>query len=112
MHDSDALGVTDYYIGKTLNIPSASLSNWKQGKRGLGKENLRKIASFFDVPLEQLTGEAPLDESAVMSVRSMAERYAVVSDEALEIAMLYDRTDHKNRQLIRIILDYPTAKAC
>ena len=101
----DALGVTDYFIGKELGIPDSSMSNWKHGKGKLRIENLRKIATFFGVSLDQLMGDAPMDE-IVESVHAAADRLADVSDEAIQIARLYDRADDKSRAITRIALDY------
>ncbi|MBQ7679392.1 MAG: helix-turn-helix transcriptional regulator [Butyrivibrio sp.] len=106
----DALGVTDYYVGKTLSIPSTSLSQWKLGKRKLSMENLRKLATFFGVSLEQLMGEAPMEE-AVTSAHAIADRLANVSDEAVQIALLYDRADERSKAITRLALDF-TPAAC
>ena len=101
----DAIGATDYSIGKALNIPFSSLSHWKLGKRKLSMENMRKLASYFDVSIEQLLGDDPLDD-AVEDVRSLADRLIDVSDEAVQIARLYDRADAKSRAITRLALDY------
>ena len=102
----DALGVTDYYIGKELGIPSTSISNWKLGKRRLSIDNLRKLARYFNVSLEQLLGESSI-EDAVESAHDIAGRYRGISDEAAQIALLYDKADDRVKDIVHSILSLP-----
>ena len=48
----EAKGVTDYEVAKSADIPTATISEWKQGQYTPKLEKLLKIAVYFDVPLE------------------------------------------------------------
>ena len=56
----DLKGLSDYAVAKEIGIGRSTLSDWKTGKHIPNRDNLRKIADFFDVSLEYLmTGKIP-----------------------------------------------------
>lgn len=56
----DLKGLSDYAVAKEIGIGRSTLSDWKTGKHIPNRDNLKKIADFFDVSLEYLmTGKIP-----------------------------------------------------
>lgn len=55
----DEKGITAYKVAKETGISTATLSSWKKGRYTPKKEKLQKIADYFDVRLEYLTGASP-----------------------------------------------------
>ena len=49
-------GVTAYRVSKETGIPQATFSEWKRGKSTPKVDKLQKIADYFKVPLDYLTG--------------------------------------------------------
>lgn len=49
-------GVTAYKVSKETGISQQTLSDWKQGKSTPKLDKLQKIADYFNVPLDYLTG--------------------------------------------------------
>ena len=55
----DEKGITAYKVAKETGISTATLSSWKKGRYTPKKEKLQKIADYFGVRLEYLTGASP-----------------------------------------------------
>ena len=49
-----AEGGTVYRVAKSTGIPASTFTDWKNGRSVPKAEKLKKIAAYFDVPLEQL----------------------------------------------------------
>lgn len=49
-------GVTAYKVSKETGISQQTLSDWKKGKSTPKIDKLQKIADYFKVPLDYLTG--------------------------------------------------------
>jgi transcriptional regulator with XRE-family HTH domain len=47
-------GITPYRVAKDTKIPTACLSDWKNGKSVPKVDKLVKIADYLGVPLEEL----------------------------------------------------------
>lgn len=53
-------GLTPYAVSKGSGVTQGALSRWKNGKSELSFESYKKLAAYFDVPVEYLvTGEMP-----------------------------------------------------
>lgn len=50
-------GISAYKVAKDTGIGTATLSNWKTGKYTPKQDKMQKIADYFGVTLEYLTGE-------------------------------------------------------
>lgn len=50
----DEKGLTDYAVAKNTGVGRSTLSDWKTGKHIPGPDNLKKIADFFNVPVDFL----------------------------------------------------------
>ena len=48
----DKAGVTDYEVGKRTGIATSTISNWKAGRYTPKTDKIKKIADFFDKPIE------------------------------------------------------------
>lgn len=48
----DKTNKTTYQVAKDTNISQTAFSNWKSGRSGPSLESLRKLAKYFDVPIE------------------------------------------------------------
>ena len=49
-------GITAYKLSKDTGIPQSTFSDWKKGKSTPKLDKLQKIADYFNVPLDYLTG--------------------------------------------------------
>ena len=49
-------GTTVYRVAKSTGIPASTFTDWKNGRSVPKTEKLKKIAAFFEVSLEYLTG--------------------------------------------------------
>lgn len=47
-------GITPYRVAKETGIATATMSDWKNGKYIPKIDKLRKIATYLDVPIEEL----------------------------------------------------------
>lgn len=50
-------GVTPYKVSKETGVSTATLTNWKQGKYTPKNDKMQKIADYFDVSVDYLTGK-------------------------------------------------------
>jgi len=50
-------GITSYQVSKDKGIPTATLSDWKNGRSVPKLDKLIKIANYFDVTLEEFIKE-------------------------------------------------------
>lgn len=48
----DEKGVTDYRVSKATGITKSTFTDWKNGRSGPKIDKLKKIADFFDKPIE------------------------------------------------------------
>lgn len=51
-----AKGVTPYRVAKETGVSTSTLSSWKTGRYTPKQEKLQKIAEYFGVTVDQLTG--------------------------------------------------------
>lgn len=60
----DKKGMTDYAVAKAIPIGRSILSDWKTGKHIPNKDNLKKIADYFQVTIDYIMyGERPTPEA-------------------------------------------------
>ena len=50
----DAKGMSDYQVAAKSGVSRSTLSEWKTGKHTPNLENIKKIAAFFKVSIEEL----------------------------------------------------------
>ena len=48
--------MTQRELADALNVTQASISRWEQNQLTIGGENLIKLATFFDVTIDELLG--------------------------------------------------------
>lgn len=48
----DKTNKTAYQVSKDTGISQTAFSNWKAGRSEPGIESLKKLANYFDVPIE------------------------------------------------------------
>ena len=53
----EAKGVTDYRVSEETGISRSTLSDWKSGAHTPNTENLKKIAAYFGIPVDQLLAD-------------------------------------------------------
>lgn len=51
-----AKGVTPYRVAKETGVSTSTLSSWKTGRYTPKQEKLQKIAEYFGITVDQLTG--------------------------------------------------------
>ena len=47
-------GVTDYQVARSTGIAASTLTAWKKGEYTPKVDKMKRIAEFFNVPLEEL----------------------------------------------------------
>lgn len=85
-------GVTMYAVSRATGIAPSTFTDWHKGKTKMPKyDKLRKIAEYFDVPVEYLlTGKMPPKES------DSGRQYAF-TDRAAAYAEMLTRHAHLQR---------------
>lgn len=58
----DDRGLSDYSVAKQTGVGRSTLSDWKTGKHIPNKDNLKKIADFFNVSIDYLMTGATGDD--------------------------------------------------
>lgn len=48
----DKTNKTSYQVSKETGISQTAFSNWKSGRSEPGLESLKKLAAYFEVPIE------------------------------------------------------------
>ena len=56
----DARGMKDSDVAKATGISAGTLSDWKRGRYNLKYDKLQKIAAFFGISVDELTGNEPV----------------------------------------------------
>lgn len=78
----DARGLSDYAVAKEIGIGRSTLSDWKTGKHIPNMDNLKKIANYFDVPVDYLiTGD--INVTIETEKRTHSSDYAAAYYDAL-----------------------------
>ncbi len=88
----DAMGVRDSAVAKAIGIPQSTFSDWKKGKSSPKYEKLKKIADFFDVNVNWLSGDS--DTKTILSSTSELTKEET-SDNVISIPVFdsYESTD-------------------
>lgn len=73
-------GISAYKVAKDTGIGTATLSNWKTGKYTPKADKLQKIADYFGVTLEYLTGTRGNASSPNFSRRDKRDIEKVLAD--------------------------------
>lgn len=73
-------GISAYKVAKDTGIGTATLSNWKTGKYTPKADKLQKIADYFGVTLEYLTGTRGNASSPNFSRRDKRDIEKVLED--------------------------------
>ncbi len=56
-------GITQKELARNFNVTSQAISKWESGKSCPDIALLPKIAHFFDVSIDELMGEEPLEKT-------------------------------------------------
>lgn len=93
-------GISGYQVSKATGVKTSTLSSWKQGKYTPKPEKLQKLADYFGVRLEYLTGDSPyrteLDyQNAISAEREKGVKIPVLGNVAagIPIEMVEDIVD-------------------
>ena len=78
-------GATVYRVAKSTGIPASTFTDWKNGRSVPKTEKLKKIAAFFDVSLEYLTGgaEQSARESQIPIIGEIRAGSPIITNETL-----------------------------
>lgn len=52
----DEKGVSDYQVAKETGINRSTFTDWKSGRSSPKQDKLRRLAAYFNVTMEYLTG--------------------------------------------------------
>lgn len=83
-------------LAKRLQVTRSCIGNYEQGKREPSFEDLEKIADYFNVDMDYLTGRSDVSKNAVVEVMTDQERM---------VLQLY-RQDPATRDVIDRMLAY------
>lgn len=100
-------GVSAYRVSKETGITTATLTCWKQGKYEPKLDKLQKISDYFGVPIGYFTEESSvgIDRGNNYSIFDKQD-IVKISDEAKEVAMIYDHLPPEVRKSIRTLLKF------
>ena len=90
----DKMGLSDYSVAKKIGVGRSTLSDWKTGKHIPNRDNLKKIADFFNVTLDYLMTGRTADNSS----------NDVLKEKAAELYGLYEKATPEVQQAVEILL--------
>lgn len=87
-------GATVYRVAKSTGIPASTFTDWKNGRSVPKTEKLRRIADFFEVPLETLLDSSPArpgsKEKRIPIIGEIRAGSPIITNETL---LGYERAD-------------------
>ena len=89
----DRVGLKDSAVAKATGIGKSTFSDWKSGRSAPKMEKMKKIAEYFGISVEELTGEQTSDNTYYLDpeAREMIEflfrdpRYRVLFDASRKV---------------------------
>ncbi len=66
----DRAGVTDYEVAKQTGVSTSTLTNWKYGRYTPKADKLKKIADYFNLPIEYFLEQEVRDNKKLVDIRS------------------------------------------
>jgi transcriptional regulator with XRE-family HTH domain len=104
-------GVTTYRLSKETGIPSAMISKWKNGHANPSATNLKKLADYFGVAMDELRGNGlathvvahDIHDSAFVqgtnngTVVTLSRGKQKLTDEEVELLRIYNLLDVRTR---------------
>ena len=68
-----AAGLSQKYVAMTLGVAPPSVSNWESGKTQPTPENLKALASLYNVSIDYLLGNEPLSMSPLKLTTNLVQ---------------------------------------
>ena len=94
-------GLTQLDMAKILDVSRSTMGMYEQGKREPDFEMLEKIADFFNVNLDTLTGRGSTQKEK-RQICELIER--CYGDKAFEVVQNFLRLDAADRQTVSIMI--------
>lgn len=90
----DMRGLKDSDVARATGISPGTLSDWKSGRYNLKYDKLKKIADFFEIPTDVLTGKNYMEIKAKYYMeRARAEQFQELFDRPGLRALFYAARD-------------------
>lgn len=106
MHEK---GVTMYAVARNTGIAPSTLTDWRAGRYKPKADKMRRIADYFDVPVEYLlTGEMPPKESDSGQKWYFSDKTAETAQELFEnkeLRVLFDAARDARPEDLRLAAD-------
>lgn len=96
--------VKDADVAKATNIGKSTFSDWKSGRSIPKQDKMQKIANFFGVSIDVLLNENETEFAGVDINMFPQQEMVKISDEAKEVALIYDTLDEQGKQAFRDLL--------
>jgi len=100
-----AKGVTPYRVAKETGVSTSTLSSWKTGRYTPKQEKLQKIAEYFGVTVDQLTGVQPDVQSDGYYVNEDTARTAQQIFEDPYLRILFDAAQDSRPEDLQMAAD-------
>lgn len=98
----DSKGMKDADVSRGAGISKYVLSDWKRGKSVPKTDKLKKIADFFDVSLDYLTG---MDEESVYYINPETAHMAQQIYENKELRALFSAAKDSSAEDLKVAHD-------
>lgn len=107
----ERFGKTTADVCRETGISQSTISNWKKRKNILSPALLQKIADYFGVSLDFMMGaekESTTIGTDLDNAYSIFDQQDIIhiSDEAKEVALMYDKLPADVQKSIRTLLKY------
>ena len=90
-------GITAYRVSMDTGVPQSTLSGWKQGLSRPKYESMRKIADYFGVTVDYLTGKSEEKKKSVLPEENGLDE---------EFIRSYSRLNETNRAQIDSLIQF------
>ena len=84
----DRDGLSDYAVSKGTRISRSTLSEWGRKRDSISKENIERLASFFNVPVSYFYDDTDISVSSVTG-----DKFYFSNETAETAQMLYENPD-------------------
>ena len=95
-------GISPSVAAEEIGFDRSAVTGWKKGAKPKDT-TIRKIANYFGVSPEELTGS--IGPAQIKVTRGEVLETGGLSSEALRVALAFDRADQRAKDMVRLALE-------
>lgn len=77
--------LTGIKLGEILGVSKGTVSVWEKGSSLPPTETMQKISEFFDISIDELLGNKPPEDNAILDVSGLTEDQIKVINSLIEM---------------------------